>query len=265
MHGPPLSGPPAGTNGLHTRHERLSIHHFEIPVSQFDRSLLPPHAREVGSGAFKQAVTAYFVQKLVDSGQHAVVAIDDDEIRVVSFPASIDDPLDLVLDMFNSGRIREGVPILESLSRTRKDDPEIFYNLGIAYSELGEYHEAIMRLKRAVDLAPGHANAMVGLGLAYYRLNQSTDAEKYLRKALLLQPGNPYALRNLAGILGSAGRLDEALPMFRAEFAQKAEEKRTFSANRKMREAVQGGLRPDAHAARHPASPRSQIAQPMGC
>ena len=41
-----------------------------------------------------------------------------------------------------------GTVVLERAARTRGNVPEILYNLGIAYSELGQYESAIMRLKQ---------------------------------------------------------------------------------------------------------------------
>lgn len=72
-----------------------------------------------------------------------------------------------------------------------------------------------MRLKRAVDLDPVHANALVGLGFAYYRMQQLGEAEKFLRRALGVEPRNPYALRNLAAVLASSDKVADALPLFR--------------------------------------------------
>jgi len=40
----------------------------------------------------------------------------------------------------------------------------VLYNIGIVYSELGQFDDAIIRLKRAVQLDPGHAHAWVGIG-----------------------------------------------------------------------------------------------------
>jgi Flp pilus assembly protein TadD len=193
----------------------MDIQQFVIPVAQFDLSLLPPEARDPGSAAFERAVMAYFVGKLLESAQHGLVTVDGDSIRVVAYPATVEDPFELAMSMFRSGRIREGVPLLEALARTRRDDAEIQYNLGVAYNELGEFDTAVMRLKRAVELAPDHLNALAGLGFAYQRLGQSAEAEKHLRHAVAIDAGNPWALRNLAAVLASSGRSGEALPHFR--------------------------------------------------
>ena len=131
---------------------------FKIPISRFDTNLLPPEARQVGTEAFKTAVVMHFAAEYAAQGQTAMVTVDDEEITVMAFPATAS-ALDFVMPMLRSGRIAEAVPYLESLTKSAPADAAVLYNLGIAYSELGQYDEAIIRLKRAVQLDPGHAHA----------------------------------------------------------------------------------------------------------
>lgn len=194
----------------------MDIQQFTIPVSAFDLNLLPTGAREVGSPAFQDAVIRYFVGKYTGGNKTALVTVDDEEIQVVLFPTSVQGPLDLALGMLRGGKIKEALPILESLARQRKDDSELFYNLGIAYSEIGEYHDAVMRLKRCIDIDPRHANALIGLGVAYQRLGQSELAIAHLRRAVDLDASNPYALKNLGSVLASSGALADALRYLRS-------------------------------------------------
>ncbi len=139
-----------------------------------------------------------------------IVEIDDDEIRVIAFPSSFSDPMDVALSLLNQGDLKEALPVLESLARTRPGNPEILYNLGIAHSELGEFDKAVMRLKQLLETNPTHANGLVGLGVAYQRLGQSSQAEKYLKQAVNADPSNSYAHRNLGSVLASAGDLPTA-------------------------------------------------------
>src|SRR5690606_17083139 len=129
---------------------------FKIPLVRFDTNLLPPGARQIGTEAFKAAVITHLAAEYAAKGQTAIVIVDDEEISVVTVPATVD-PLDFVMSMLQSGQIKEAIPYLESLARTAPDDVRVLYNLGIAYSELGQYDEAIIRLKKAVRLEPEHA------------------------------------------------------------------------------------------------------------
>ena len=91
----------------------------------------------------------------------------------------------------------------------------MLYNLGIAYSELGQYDEAIIRLKRAVLLDPGHAHACVGIGTAYHRMRKPEQALAAFEKAVEANPDDGYTRRNLGGQLIGFKRIDEAVTHLR--------------------------------------------------
>ncbi len=183
---------------------------FKIPLHRFDTNLLPPDARQVGTDAFKTAVMMHFAAEYAAQGQTAMVTVDDQEISVMSFPAEAS-ALDFVMPMLKGGRIAEALPYLESLTRSAPANAEVLYNLGIAYSELGQYDEAIIRLKRAVQLDPGHAHAWVGIGTAYHRMRKPDQALEAFEKAVEANPDDGYTRRNLGGMLIGFKRIDEAV------------------------------------------------------
>ena len=148
---------------------------YKIALHRFDVNLLPAEARQVGSEAFKTAVMMHFAAEYGSQGQTAMVTVDDKEITVMAFPAEAT-ALDFVLPMLKAGKIAEAVPYLESLTKSAPANAAVLYNLGISYSELGQYDEAIIRLKRAVQLDPDHAHAWVGIGNAYYRMHKPEQA-----------------------------------------------------------------------------------------
>jgi hypothetical protein len=117
---------------------------FKIPLHRFDTNLLPPEARQVGTDAFKTAVVMHFAAEYAAQGQTAMVTVDDQEITVMAFPAEAS-ALDFVMPMLKAGKIAEAVPYLESLTKSAPANAAVLYNLGIAYSELGQYDEAIIR------------------------------------------------------------------------------------------------------------------------
>ena len=183
---------------------------YKIPLHRFDVNLLPPEARQVGTEAFKTAVMLHFAAEYAAQGQTAMVTVDDGEITVMSFPAE-SSALDFVLPMLRAGKIAEGVPYLESLTKSAPANSAVLYNLGICYNELGQYDEAVIRLKRAVQLDPQHAHAWVGIGNAYYRMRKHDQALQAYEKAVQLDPNDGYTHRNLGGLLIGFKRLDEAI------------------------------------------------------
>jgi len=100
----------------------------------------------------------HFAAEYTAQGQTAMVTVDDQDITVMAFPAEAS-ALDFVMPMLKAGEIAEAVPYLESLTKSAPANAAVLYNLGISYSELGQYDEAVIRLKRAVQLDPAHAHA----------------------------------------------------------------------------------------------------------
>ena len=183
---------------------------FKISLHRFDTDLLPPEARQIGTEAFKLAVMLHFAAEYAAQGQTALVTVDDKDITVLAFPAETS-ALDFVLPTLKAGKIAEAVPYLESLTKSAPANAAVLYNLGIAYSELGQYDEAIIRLKRAVQLDPDHAHAWVGIGNAYHRIGKRDQALEAFEKAAEVDPSDGYTRRNLGGMLIGFKRIDEAV------------------------------------------------------
>lgn len=188
---------------------------FKLSISRFDVNLIPPNARQIGSDAFKDAVIKYFAYQYASKGETAIVTVDDEEISVVTLPQG-SDSLDFVLEMLQSGRIKEAIPFLASMEKTDPDNVQVLYNLGIAYSEMGQFDEAVIRLKKAVQLDPKHAHAWTGIGVAYQRMGKRELALEPMQKAVEADPTDGYAHRNLGSVLASLKHLDEALLHMRA-------------------------------------------------
>lgn len=190
------------------------MNEFKIPIHRFDLNLLPADARKIGSDQFKDAVCMHFAMEYARNGQGAVVAVDDKEISVMAFALNTD-PLDTILSMLQNGKLREALPYLEALDKLTPGKAQVLYNLGICYSELGQFDEAIIRLKRVVKTDPRHVHAWVGIGTAYYRMGKPTEALDAFTQALEINPEDGYTRRNLGGILMALERPVEAVPHFR--------------------------------------------------
>jgi tetratricopeptide (TPR) repeat protein len=102
----------------------------------------------------------------------AMVTVDDQEITVMALPAE-GSALDFVLPMLKAGKIAEALPYPASLAKSDPANAAVLYNLDIAYCELGQCDEAVIRRKRAVQLDPSHAHAWVHVGSPYHRMQKS--------------------------------------------------------------------------------------------
>ncbi|MBU2464572.1 MAG: tetratricopeptide repeat protein, partial [Candidatus Edwardsbacteria bacterium] len=79
-------------------------------------------------------------------------------------------------------------------------DPEyamVYFNLGIAYSELEDYSQAIFAYKKAIESDPNYAMAYYNLGVVYSKLRDYPQAIQAYKKAIESDPNYAKAYFNL--------------------------------------------------------------------
>jgi tetratricopeptide (TPR) repeat protein len=119
--------------------------------------------------------------------------------------------LETALELLKSGKLRQGMEILETLLRNEPENVNVLYNLGMCYSESGSLDKSIDTLEKCVRLAPEHANALTALGFSYSRKGEQQKALDKLKAALEIDPDNFFALRNHGAVLAKLGRYDQAI------------------------------------------------------
>lgn len=194
--------------------ERKAPEIRQIPVRDFDASMLPLDARTPGTEAFEVAAITYFASHYAGKGWNAVVTVDEECIRIVAVPETGIEPKMYVLGLLQHGFLEDALPLLEVMDGML-DDPDIAYNHGVCLGELGRVADSIPVLQRCIQLDPYHTDAHVALGVANARSGDNEAAAGNLRTAIEQQPNNLFAVRNLAAVLGNLGRHAEALPLFR--------------------------------------------------
>lgn len=180
---------------------------FEIGADDFDLNLIPAAARTPGSEKFDSAVKEFYSNQLRKIADSYSVGIEDGKIRVTWRKNSLrPDALEEAVAALKKGDYASGVGILELLLPSRGQDTMIHYNLGMAYSQLGQLDQAVKHLQRAIELARNHVNAKVALGVAYSRQKKWDAAASVLKEAVLDDPDNPWALRNLGAVMMQLNR-----------------------------------------------------------
>ncbi len=190
--------------------------HFNLSEKDFDLTLIPKAGREIGSPAFKKHVTKYFRQQYQNMDGETTVEFKNGNISVTWMPRSNDlEPMDAILDLLNTGRYDQAVPLLETMLKVDPKNHDALYNLGMVYSDQGRLKEAKELLGRATAVSPDHANSFVALGVASLRGRNQKEARPALERAVELEPDNPFALRTLGTLYHMAGSLDDAVVMLR--------------------------------------------------
>jgi len=96
------------------------------------------------------------------------------------------------------------------------DDPNGWFNLGVAYSRIGQHAEALAAFEKAVELAPGSEDAQVYLARARAASGDSDAAIKQLRAGLKKTPDAIALHEELVAQLLAAGKTRDTVEAAKA-------------------------------------------------
>jgi Flp pilus assembly protein TadD len=88
-------------------------------------------------------------------------------------------------------------------------------NIGLTYSDLGHYAEAINAYQQAIKINPDYEVAYYNLGNAYGHLGRLSQAIEAYQQAVEIKPDYAMAYSNLGVAYGSLARYDEAIDAFK--------------------------------------------------
>jgi tetratricopeptide (TPR) repeat protein len=95
--------------------------------------------------------------------------------------------------------------------RESERQAESYFQRGLALEETGApIEEAIQAYKRAVELNPAAAGALVNLGTIYYRQRNYPEAERHYQQAIEVDTNYPLAHYNLGNLFDEQGDLERA-------------------------------------------------------
>jgi tetratricopeptide (TPR) repeat protein len=114
------------------------------------------------------------------------------------------------LHLVQSGRLEEGIAVLEQAIELDPNNATAHINLGFAYNKKGWLDQAITEHKRAIELDPKDANAHSHLGNVYYNRGWFEQATAEYKRAIELNPDDATAHFNLASAYYSSRLFDLA-------------------------------------------------------
>lgn len=186
---------------------------YTLSLHDVDARLLPPSAGEPGSESFRAALTDHLESQYREFGGRVQITVDDARSLLnVRWSPDPDRPSleEIALDRLNRRDYPGAIPLLELLRRHEPTNPLHPYNLGMVYSDLGQFERAQTLLRESLRLGPGNVNALVALGVAQVRSGDDEGAIGSLADAVARAPDNPWARRNLGACLLKAGRAVDA-------------------------------------------------------
>jgi tetratricopeptide (TPR) repeat protein len=120
----------------------------------------------------------------------------------------------------------DALPLAQEYQRTRPNDFDACYLLGVVDRDLGDYANAKTLLSAAVKINPQHYAARYNLGLVYAKSGEHAAARKQLERAVQLDPTSADAHFQLAAALRSLSLQDAArtqLAVYQNLMAERAE------------------------------------------
>lgn len=144
---------------------------------------------------------------------HAAAAVAELQEAIKENPRSEDPHYVLGLALTETRELKAAIEEFKKvLELTLDPDLKIFslYNMGNAYSDLGEYQNAIDCYKEAIRLDDTLSKPHNNLGLAYAALGKLDEAAAEFAEAVRLQPDNGEAHYNLGVAYVQTGKNLEA-------------------------------------------------------
>ncbi len=129
-------------------------------------------------------------------------------------PANIDLNEELAKTMIASGRLRDGVVLIEKVASLSTNDAprmaRLYSATGVAFDRAEQHAKAQEQYRKALSVQPYNATALNNMGLSFAMDNKLDMAEKTLRRALVAPSAGTQVRQNLAMVLSLQGKTDEA-------------------------------------------------------
>jgi len=104
---------------------------------------------------------------------------------------------------------------IETTKRIVEIEPTVSrhqFALGVLYEEQGVREDALVSMRKAIELDPNNANALNFLGYSLVEAGSSLkEAEELIKRALKIEPNNGFYLDSLGWAYFKAGRFKDAL------------------------------------------------------
>ena len=189
-------------------------------LADFLHQLLVSHgSRKLGNGIvigaliFLVAVYSAFTVQRSRAFRDGIALWED---AVLKSPNKARPFLSLGVMLHRSNRQKEAREMLEqALEKKPRRHPLVQYNLGVVYSDLGNYDKAIVHLGEYLKRNPADRDANHEMGSIYLRMGSLEKAGSYFRRALEISPHFAPAHAGLGDVLLKEGKIDEAISEYK--------------------------------------------------
>lgn len=113
-------------------------------------------------------------------------------------PENADIYYNLGVAFYELGNMDDAIEMFSRAGGLRNMDSGIHYNLGVSYGEIGMWKKAIREYKKVIEIDDSHYNAYYNLGIAYGKMDKWGKAKDIYKKLSQRQPEDMDVHYNLA-------------------------------------------------------------------
>lgn len=119
--------------------------------------------------------------------------------------------VDKAMELFKKGQYKECIDLFSSVLETEVDNSDIYNNMAVAYSCLGDFEHAESSFIKALELNPQMAQAYINLSDLYYKAGDIASAIGTLQKGSYELEDNLTIAHLLARVYIDDQRWDDAI------------------------------------------------------
>ena len=115
---------------------------------------------------------------------------------------------------YDLGQLEESIQTYEVAINKETDNKvkaDLYFNLGILYTKVGDLGEAEYNFTNALDENPDDIEAVMGMAQVFETAEKWRKAEKFYRELIAIDPDNPDHYRGMSRVLLQQGEPDESL------------------------------------------------------
>lgn len=94
-------------------------------------------------------------------------------------------------------RLPESIELYKKAIALKPRNPDIYYNLAVAYDKISTYEDSIKAYTKTIELNPAYTDAYINLGAAFAKTGRFDGARAAWEKGLWFEPDNLYIIQNL--------------------------------------------------------------------
>lgn len=177
-----------------------------------------PQLKEIRGDSVKQQLGEFIRDQFQGAAQSFKINHSDERIEIMwGIPKEYSQADELnkeALELAKAKQFMEATQKWQQAVKIDPMDPDLHYNIGLAFYQAGNFDQGIEECQEAVNICPVYYKSYFVLGSLYSRKRLYKDAEQVLRKGLLFQPQNVNGLINLGAVYSVLKKNSEAKKWF---------------------------------------------------